>query len=291
MPRGPLPSGRLCLVPQGGRGVNCVAGMVLMQAQVVIVGASRGVNRLSYQVPPAMSGALSVGHRVLIPLRSRRVTGIVLEISQEPATESLKSILEILEPRPLYDAPHLKLLEFLATYYLTSLGDAYRSVIPSVARVESRMAYRLAAAPNPLRAAALSKVERKIVETVAARSASIRRLEKLGPPGEVRAAIARLAGEGVIVRQDVTRGRHRDRDDRLVRPMPCTPAVKIRGSKQHEVMTAITEHAPLSIAEIAERVRGARPIVASLARRGLVAIGAAEPGGRSALGPRPCPFQ
>src|SRR5215472_1634806 len=213
-----------------------------MQARIVIVGASRGVEELSYQVPPVMNDALCVGHRVLIPLRSRRVTGIVLEITQEPAAGRLKPILEILEPRPLYDVPHLKLLEFLATYYLTSLGDAYRSVIPSVARVESRMAYRLAAAPNPLRAAALSKVERKIVEAVAARSASIRRLEKLGPPGEVRAAIARLAGEGILARQDATRGRHRESDDRLVRTVPSAPAVKIRGPKQQELMTVIAEH-------------------------------------------------
>ena len=262
-----------------------------MQARIVIVGASRGVEELSYQIPPAMSDALSVGHRVLVPLRSRKVTGIVLEIARAPATESLKPILEILEPRPLYDASHLKLLEFLATYYMTSLGDAYRSVIPSVARVESRMAYRLAAAPNPLRAAALSKVERIIIETVAERSASIRRLEKLGPPGEVRAAIARLAGEGILARQDATRGRHRDSDDRLVRAVPCTQAVKIRGPRQQELMTVIAEHGPLSIAEIADRVRGARPLITSLARRGLLAIGGAEPGAPSQNAPNACPFQ
>ena len=262
-----------------------------MQARIVIVGASRGVEELSYQIPSAMSDALSVGHRVLIPLRSRRVTGIVLEISQEPATEPLKPILEILEPRPLFDIPHLKLLEFLATYYMTSLGDAYRSVIPSVARVESRMAYRLAAEPNPLRAAALSKVERRIIEAVAERPSTIRRLEKLGPPREARVAIARLAGEGILARQDATRGRHRDSDDRLVRAVPCTQGVKIRGPKQQELMTVIAEHGPLSIAEIAERVRGARPLVMSLAQRGLVAIGGAEPGAQSKIAHHACPFQ
>jgi primosomal protein N' (replication factor Y) len=238
-----------------------------------------------------MNDALRVGHRVLIPLRSRRVTGIVLEITPEPAAGPLKPILEILEPRPLYDVPHLKLLEFLATYYMTSLGDAYRSVIPSVARVESRMAYRLAVAPNPLRAAALSKVERRIIETVAERSASIRRLEKLGPPGEVRAAIARLAGEGILARRDATRGRHRDSDDRLVRAVPCTQTVKIRGPKQQELMTFIAEHGPLSINEIADRVRGARPLITSLTRHGLVAIGGAESGAESQTAPIACPFQ
>jgi len=162
-----------------------------MQAKVVVVGASRGVDQLSYEVPPAMAGSLFIGHRVLVPLRSRRVTGVVLEISTEPSSEPLKPILEILEPRPLFDEAHLKLLEFLASYYMTSVGDAYRSVIPSVARVESRMAYRLAMEPSQLRAAALSKVERKIVEVVSQRPASMKRIEKLGPPREVRAAVER----------------------------------------------------------------------------------------------------
>src|SRR5256885_614927 len=188
-----------------------------MQAKVVIVGASRGVDQLSYEVPATLASTLRVGHRVLVPLRSRKVTGLVLEISDQPASEPLKPIQEILEPTPLFDAAHRKLLEFLATYYMTSLGEAYRSVIPSVARVESRMVFRLADAPNELRAAAFSKVERKIIETVTARAASMKRLEKLGPPREIRNAIARLALEGLIARDDATRGRHRERDDRAVR--------------------------------------------------------------------------
>src|SRR5215475_6136404 len=104
-----------------------------MQAKVVIVGATRGVDQLSYDVPAAMTDIIRVGHRVLVPLQSRRITGVVLEISDQPSTQPLKPILEIMEPRPLFDSAHLKLLDFLATYYMTSLADAYRSVIPSLA--------------------------------------------------------------------------------------------------------------------------------------------------------------
>jgi primosomal protein N' (replication factor Y) len=243
-----------------------------MQARVVIVGAARGVDQLNYEVPAALAACLQPGHRVLVPLRSRKVTGVVLEISQEASSEGLKPILEILEPRPLFDAAHLKLLEFLATYYMASLGEAYRSVIPSLARVESRMAYRLAETPNDLRAAALSKVERRIVEAVAKRPASIKRIEKLGPPREVRAALGRLAGEGIIARYDATRGRHREGDERLVRAVPDADLGKIRGPKQKEVLELVAEHGPLSVDEVAQRIRGARPVIASLAKRGIVAI-------------------
>lgn len=247
-----------------------------MQVNVVIVGASRGVDQLSYEVPSALAGTLQVGHRVLVPLRSRKVTGVVLDISNDESPGHLKPVLEILEPRPLFDEAHLKLLEFLATYYMTSLGDAYRSVIPSVARVESRMVYRLETPPNELRAAAMSKVESRIVETVAQRPAGIKRLEKLGPPREVRSAILRLSNEGIISRDDMTRGRHRETDDRMVRLSPGAQIEKIRGPKQRGVFELIAEHAPLSVDEIAERVAGARAVVRSLVKRGFIEISEAE---------------
>jgi len=209
---------------------------------------------------------------VLVPLRSRRVTGVVLEISTAASSEPLKSILEILEPRPLFDEAHLKLLEFLASYYMTSLGDAYRSVIPSVARVESRMAYRLAMEPSRLRAATLSKVERKIVEAVAERPTSMKRIEKLGPPREVRAAVARLSNEGIIARHDATRGRHRESDERRLRVKSGAQPEKIRGPKQREVFTIVAEHGPISVDELAGCLSGSRPVIASLLKRGFFEI-------------------
>ncbi|MGO9605837.1 MAG: primosomal protein N' [Candidatus Binataceae bacterium] len=254
-----------------------------MQARVVIVGASRGVDQLSYDVPVALADVLKLGHRVLVPLRSRKVTGVVLEISDQESAEPLKPILEILEPRPLFDLAHRKLFEFLATYYMCALGDAYRSVIPSVARVESRMAYRSAAAPNELRAATLSKVERRILDTVADRPASIKRLEKLGPPREVRSAIARLSAEGIIARQDTNRGRHRESDDRIVRIVPGAPLEKVRGPKQLEVIAMVAESALISVDEIAQRIGGARPVIASLAKRGLLEMVAADRASSAAI--------
>ncbi len=211
---------------------------------------------------------------MLVPLRSRRVTGLVVELSSEPSSEPLKPILEILEPRPLFDAAHLALLEFLASYYLTSLGEAYRSVVPSVARVESRMAYRLAARPNELRAAALSKVESAIVEMVARRPATMKRLEKAGSAREVRAALSRLEAEGILARHDETRGRHRESDDRMVSPVSGVRADQIRGPKQRAVFEAVEKQGRSTVDAIAQSVRGARPVIASLARRGFVTLSA-----------------
>ena len=41
-----------------------------MQANIVIVGATRGFETLTYSIPPALNGLIQPGHRVLAPLRS-----------------------------------------------------------------------------------------------------------------------------------------------------------------------------------------------------------------------------
>ncbi|MGH7780491.1 MAG: replication restart helicase PriA [Candidatus Binataceae bacterium] len=273
-------------------GVNCSRRRELgaadpsMQAKVVIVGAAHGVDQLNYEIPSALEGRVAPGHRVLVPLRSRKITAVVLEVGAALTASALKPITELMEPQPLFDAAHLKVLEFLATYYMAPLGDAYRSVIPSVARVESRLEYRLAQTPDLLRAAALSKVERKIVDLISRRPAVAGRLEKLGPPGEVRAALSRLQSEGIVERHAATRGHHREREELFARVAPgsAAEASALRGPKQREVyaLVAAAGDAGIALDELARQIRGARPILKSLARRKILELApiseiAAEP--------------
>ncbi len=248
----------------------------LMQAKVVIVAAAHGVDQLTYEIPRELEGRIAPGHRVIVPLRSRKVTAVVLEVGDALAAGALKQIAELIDPQPLFDAPHLKLLDFLASYYMAPLADAYRSVIPSIARIESRAAYELAAPPNVLRAAALSALERKILALVARRPALASRLEKLGSPSEVRVALARLASEGIVARRDATRGRHRETEAFVARVAsdPHSAAPALRGPKQREVysLVAAAGTAGVALDDLAARIPGARPILKSLARRQLIVI-------------------
>ena len=249
-----------------------------MQANVVIVGATRGFETLTYSIPPALDGRIQPGHRVLAPLRSRKLTGVVTEVGERLSTGPLKPILEVLEPRPLFDRAHLQLMEFLASYYMVSIADAYRSVIPSVARVESRTAYRLATPPDELARAAFTRVERAIIETIAKRAATTRRLEKIGPPGEVRATIARFIADGTVERRDAATGRHRDTADSIARLAAGASIESVRGSKQRKVLSAIANAGATGVraADLKAEIDGASAALKSLARRGLIAIEAAR---------------
>ncbi len=149
---------------------------------------------------------------------------------------------------------------------MVSIADAYRIVIPSVARVESRTAYRLATPPDELARAAFTPVERAIIETIAKRAATTRRLEKIGPPGEVRATIARFVADGILERRDAATGRHRDTADSIARLAGCASIEGVRGSKQREVLSAIANAGAtgVRIADLKAEIDGASAALKSL---------------------------
>src|SRR5579862_8313567 len=248
-----------------------------MQANIVIVGATRGFETLTYSIPQTLDGLIQPGHRVLAPLRARKVTGVVTEIGERLSTNNLKPIIEVLEPRPLFDRAHLQLMEFLATYYMVSIADAYRSVIPAVARVESRMAYSLATPPDALARATFTRVQRTIIEKIAKGAATTRQLEKVGPPSEVRATIARFVADGILERRNATTGRHRETADLVVRLVTGANVENVRGPKQREVLNTIGDAGAtgLRIGDLKTKIEGASATLKSLASRGLIVIEAA----------------
>jgi primosomal protein N' (replication factor Y) len=258
-----------------------------MQANIVIVGATRGFETLTYSIPPALDGLVEPGHRVLAPLRSRKVTGLVTEVGEGLSTTQLKPILEVLEPQPLFDRAHLQLMEFLATYYMVSIADAYRSVIPAVARVESRTAYRIAAAPDALARAAFTRVERAIIETIEKHAATTRQLERMGAPSAVRATIARFVADGILERRDATTGRHRETAYLIAHVAAEANVEAVRGSKQREVLHAIANAgaAGVRVEDLKTSIAGASAVLKSLARRGLIVIDAAPPAAHDRAAP------
>src|SRR5581483_3189880 len=205
----------------------------------------------------------------IVPLRARRLTGIVTAVGEalDSGGAAPKPILELPEALPLYDDAHLRLIEFMASYYMAPIGEAMRSVIPALARIESRKVYRLAAPPDPLRRATMSAVERAIVNALARRAIS--------------ALLGRLVAEGMVEAADATRGRHREALAVRLAPDAVGAAANLRGARQRAVLEALNEVAPepLALDELEERIAGARAIVHALRRRGLVAIESASVAG------------
>jgi primosomal protein N' (replication factor Y) len=240
-------------------------------ARVVIVGAAGVADKLTYAIPSSLKGQIQPGHRVLVPLRARRLTGIVLETGEnfDSGGAVPLPIAQVLEARPLFDRAHLDLIEFLASYYMVPLSEAYRNVIPATARVESRRLFKAGISPGPFAIAAMTALERSIIEAVAKRPMTLRQLQTLGNRREVEAALGRLLTDGFVERYEGTRGSHRG-------PAPmvqCAPNVesmrKPRGQLQRAIMKALEDAGgALGQDQIEAVVPNSRSAVRSMVKRG-----------------------
>ncbi|HEY2108100.1 MAG TPA: primosomal protein N' [Candidatus Binataceae bacterium] len=253
-------------------------------ADVIVLGTPKDVAQLTYAVPPAMADRLLPGHRVMVPLRSRKLTAMVLRV-REPSSRSdpamLKPLLEILEPRPLLDEAHLRLLEFMSSYYLTPLPEVYRAVMPGAVRVHSRQEFVLFGSPSTLEEATFNQAERAVLFALGRRPMTARQLQRLGEGAG--AALRRLISEGLVKSREAVRGRHRDSTATAVRLVPGQVETALRGKRQQEVLMSIAQApgAEMMLGDLERAAPGAKAIVRALARRGLVEMAKAH--GRAAV--------
>ena len=93
---------------------------------------------LIYRVPPSLHERLAVGMRVIIPLGKRKVTGIVFERLAATALPETKEILALPDERPVLDKTLIQLSQWIAKYYLASLGEVLGTILPPSLRSQSQ---------------------------------------------------------------------------------------------------------------------------------------------------------
>jgi primosomal protein N' (replication factor Y) len=102
----------------------------------------------TYRVPENLDTAAQAGCRALVPLGKRVSTGFIVRRTDKIdfAPEKLRDILDVLDEAPLFDSSRLELAQWIADYYLCSLGEVLRTMLPPGLEKESHQYVRLAAA-------------------------------------------------------------------------------------------------------------------------------------------------
>jgi primosomal protein N' (replication factor Y) len=174
---------------------------------------------LTYAVPGGMA-APAVGARVVVPLGSRLVTGIVIAAGVDaPAAGEIKPIKEVLDAQAFVPPEVVALAQWTAEYYGSGVGDAIPMLLPPMARGGRADAHktRRVASVTPAGLDAGVDVTPKQREALAMLA---------GAPDGI--ATAELAGRGIgadIVGRLARRGYVSLRQERLDRdPFEAVPA-------------------------------------------------------------------
>ncbi len=172
----------------------------ILYAQVILPLPLEGV--FTYRIPTGMEDKVRTGSRVIVQFGSRHFyTAIVVSTGTTPpaTTVMLKDISLVLDQEPIVRHPQLRFWEWMADYYLCSLGEVYKAAVPAGLKVESETQVSFNADADPELFAGLNADQLYMLEKVRSReSISIRELEKEIAGGNAEARVADLISRGLL---------------------------------------------------------------------------------------------
>lgn len=93
----------------------------------------------TYIIPEEMLESVHPGSRVIVPFGKKKYyTGIVASLHNiRPREYEMKEIFSVLDSAPILRHPQLKFWEWIAGYYMCSVGEVYKAALPSGLKLES----------------------------------------------------------------------------------------------------------------------------------------------------------
>ena len=94
----------------------------------------------TYRLAPSYEAEVMVGSRVVVQFGAKRYyTAIVVSKhgNQPQGDYEVKEVVEVLDAQPIVMPMQLKLWQWIADYYMCSVGDVYKAALPSGLKMES----------------------------------------------------------------------------------------------------------------------------------------------------------
>lgn len=265
----------------------------------------------TYSVPEGMEGSLQIGTRVVVPFGRRKFyTAIVVKThAPKPTAYEVKPIDRVLDAPgdPVIIHPQLKFWEWIAEYYLCSVGDVMKAALPAGLKLESETFVEPAADADAADREGLSEDEALIMQTLVHEGKlSVGDLvRKSGVRARPEQLLAALIERGLVMVSEKLMERYRARKQTVVCLPPESAAAgwrsmafaKVSGAARQEqlLLTALQlagKDLEVEQSVLLERSGCTQPILRQLANKGLVRIERREINrfaAREGMEPQPLP--
>ncbi len=173
----------------------------------------------TYALPAPMMDKVQVGCRVIVPFGSRKMYAAVVSALSDEAPEGnfeVKQVLELMDTYPVVTPLQLRLWQWIADYYLCTMGDVLKAAMPGGMKLESESVVvlnvdhdneqPLSANEEVLLSALEQKPEQKISE-----------LQKLVTAANVLPVVKRLLDKGIVVMKEEVKRTYRAKTVSCVR--------------------------------------------------------------------------
>ena len=180
-------------------------------------------NHYTYSLTAEYEDAVKIGCRVVVPFGRKKIyTAIVINVHYSaPEAYETKDIIEVLDIEPIVLPSQLRFWEWLASYYLCTLGDVYKAALPSGLKLESEtmVVYN----PEFVASEPLPEKEQKILDLLSKDTEQcVTQLEKDSEVKNVLSVIkSLLEKEAIFVKEELKRN-YKPKTEARVRLTPKT---------------------------------------------------------------------
>lgn len=243
----------------------------------------------TYHISDGEKSHLQIGQRVSVPFGSKKLyTGIIHSFHQnKPELYKTKGIDSILDDYPMVTTTQIKFWEWMADYYMCTLGDVFRNAFPTALKWESETFIRLNDAVNE-NFDELSADERMLINSLENKGLiSINEASAIVEQKLVIKIVKSLWEKGWIRLDEVLKEKYTPKIERFVKVNPQLKSDEIKfneamnslknAAKQREILLQLIveetqSSKPIKISKFLKSIGGTHSVINSMATKGLLEI-------------------
>lgn len=192
----------------------------------------------TYNIPDAVAESVSAGMRVVVPLGKKKLrTGILWHKHDTPLPENIqvKDIISVLDEVPVVSPQQLQLWEWMASYYMCTIGEVMKAALPTALKPESETRIRLnEAAENT---SALTPAQEQILTFLSdGKEKTIDEISKLTGIHAVISTIQQLQEKGLVLTGEHLEERYRPKTETW---LSLAPAFQQNEESLQQVLTSL----------------------------------------------------
>jgi primosomal protein N' (replication factor Y) len=232
-------------------------------------------NTFTYEVPNPLRPFAIEGKRVLVPFKTRQVTGYILE--RLPATDrtGLREIIDVLDDIPMFPRSMIPFFNWISDYYQYPIGEVIKGALPggvNITQVET--VHITDKGRSMLSGRSLKSRDRAVLEKLDRQGPlRLRALQEECGTGRPPAGLRGLEQAGWVMREQKLRpGRVRPKMERYVEALDLTPSAESLSDARRRTLRIVRDTGEIPMSALKARIPSAGRLVKKMAEEGFLAV-------------------
>ncbi|MEI7590524.1 MAG: primosomal protein N', partial [Deltaproteobacteria bacterium] len=227
----------------------------------------------TYRIPDQFKDFVSIGVRVLVPLRGRKATGFIVNISEDSDVKDTKEIMALTDDIPLFSTDDLHFYKWMSEYYIYPLGFFLHELLPSGTDTKTQLYIERIPHLDNMR---LSPRQRIIMTHLANNPAPmpLTVLEKALNMTKLNTCIKTMEKRALLkitaVVEKAKISPHKEMFISIINTNTVFP--EVRGEKQKQLLMALATGESISLIQLKNQFGNITTTIKTLIRKGLIKI-------------------